>query len=105
MRLLLAVYHPRNLYLLQLSAEASDSERASLYSAFRSALPAARVFGNVHVIGKPSAATYMGSSVLAGTLHGASALLRLGRSWDWFITLSAADYPLVTQDGIFFNLI
>ncbi|CAA6671394.1 unnamed protein product [Spirodela intermedia] len=100
LRLLLAVYHPRNLYLLHLSKDAPDSERAGLATAVRSALPAARAFGNVHVVGNPAAATYMGSSVLAATLHGASALLRLSRGWDWFITLSAADYPLITQDDL-----
>jgi hypothetical protein len=26
-------------------------------------------------------------------------MLRLDAEWDWFITLSAADYPLLTQDG------
>lgn len=103
LRLLLAVYHPRNVYLLHLSKDAPESERAGLAGAVRSALPAARAFGNVHVVGNPAAATYMGSSVLAATLHGASALLRLDRSWDWFITLSASDYPLVTQDGMCCN--
>jgi len=32
-------------------------------------------------------------------LHGAAVLLRIGAHWDWLITLSAEDYPLVTQDG------
>jgi len=30
-----------------------------------------------------------------------SLLLRLRRRWDWFINLSASDYPLVTQDGTY----
>jgi hypothetical protein len=38
------------------------------------------------------------------TLHAAAAFLwgdGSGRrpEWDWFINLSASDYPLVTQDG------
>jgi hypothetical protein len=41
----------------------------------------------------------MGSSGLAATLRAAAALLRLDAEWDWFVTLHAADYPLVTQDG------
>uniref|UniRef100_A0A1D1XSS2 Xylosyltransferase 1 n=1 Tax=Anthurium amnicola TaxID=1678845 RepID=A0A1D1XSS2_9ARAE len=101
LRLLLAVYHPRNWYLLHLSADAPESERAELAAAARVAVTAARVFGNIDVLGKPNAATYMGSSVLAGTLHAASVLLRLDGSWDWFVTLSATDYPLVTQDDLF----
>lgn len=44
--------------------------------------------------------TYMGSSGLAATLHAASVLLRMEGGWDWFVTLSAADYPLLTQDDL-----
>ncbi|KAG9449388.1 hypothetical protein H6P81_009353 [Aristolochia fimbriata] len=98
-RLLLAVYHPRNRYLLHLNHEASDRERAALASAVRT-IPAVQAFGNVDVIGKPDAITYMGSSTLAAMLHAASILLRLDSGWDWFITLSSTDYPLVTQDDL-----
>lgn len=37
--------------------------------------------------------------MVANTLHAAAVLLREGGDWDWFINLSASDYPLVTQDG------
>lgn len=40
--------------------------------------------------------------MVANTLHAAAILLREGGDWDWFINLSASDYPLVTQDGEFF---
>lgn len=105
LRLLLAIYHPRNRYLLHLSHEATDKERKWLAGTVRVALPAARVFGNVDVVGKPDAMTKMGTSGLAATLRGAAAMLRLDSRWDWFITLSAADYPLVTQDGMCLNSI
>ncbi|KAK1326071.1 hypothetical protein QJS10_CPA01g01423 [Acorus calamus] len=101
LRLLLAVYHPRNHYLLHLASDASDGERSDLARAVRSRIPSARMFGNVDVLGKPDAATFMGSSVLASMLHAAAVMLRLGGRWDWFITLSAADYPLVSQDDMF----
>jgi hypothetical protein len=87
LRLLLAVYHPRNRYLLHLSAGAAQSERTEQATAVRA-------FGNVDVVSRPGAGTPMGSSDLA------AALLRLDSEWDWFITLSAADYPLLTQDGV-----
>ncbi|XP_008786554.1 beta-glucuronosyltransferase GlcAT14A [Phoenix dactylifera] len=99
-RLLLAVYHPRNRYLLHLSTDASGSERTELAVKARLAIPAIRAFGNVDVIGKPDATTYMGSSELAATLHAASVLLKLDGGWDWFVTLSAVDYPLMTQDDL-----
>ncbi|GKU90208.1 hypothetical protein SLEP1_g4231 [Rubroshorea leprosula] len=44
----------------------------------------------------------MGSSHIAGTLRAASILLKLDCGWDWFIALSAKDYPLITQDGKMF---
>ena len=38
--------------------------------------------------------------MVTNTLHAAAILLKDGGDWDWFINLSASDYPLVTQDGI-----
>ncbi|XP_042502065.1 beta-glucuronosyltransferase GlcAT14A-like [Macadamia integrifolia] len=98
-RLLLAVYHPRNRYLLHLDREASNEERQRLVEAVR-AVPAIRAFGNVDVIGKPDPATDMGSSNIAATLRAAAILLRVDSGWDWFITLTASDYPLLTQDDL-----
>ncbi|MBA0550904.1 hypothetical protein Golob_021813 [Gossypium lobatum] len=97
-RLLLAVYHPRNRYLLQLGADASDEERYRLVLALKS-VPAIRSFENVDVIGKPDRFSSMGSTHIAATLHAAAMLMKLDRGWDWFVALSALDYPLVTQDG------
>ncbi|KAA3465893.1 beta-glucuronosyltransferase GlcAT14A-like isoform X2 [Gossypium australe] len=98
-RLLLAVYHPRNRYLLQLGADASDEERYRLVLALKS-VPAIRSFENVDVIGKPDRFSSMGSTHIAATLHAAAMLMKLDRGWDWFIALSALDYPLVTQDDM-----
>lgn len=98
-RLLLAVYHPRNRYLLHLSREASDGDRQQLAAAVKS-IPAIRAFGNVDVVGKPDRVTYSGSSYIATILHAAAILLKIDSGWDWFITLSAMDYPLITQDGM-----
>lgn len=97
-RLLLAVYHPRNRYLLHLAADASDDERLRLAAAVRS-VPAIRTFENVDVVGKPDRITYMGSSNIATLLRAAAILLKVDKGWNWFIQLSAVDYPLVTQDG------
>ncbi|XWS34518.1 hypothetical protein CRYUN_Cryun21dG0045100 [Craigia yunnanensis] len=98
-RLLLAVYHPRNRYLLQLGADASDEERYRLAVALKS-VAAIMSFGNVDVIGKPDRFSYMGSTHIAATLHAAAVLMKVDRGWDWFIALSASDYPLVTQDDL-----
>ncbi|XVF23206.1 hypothetical protein REPUB_Repub13aG0017000 [Reevesia pubescens] len=99
LRLLKAIYHPRNQYLLQLDAGSSEYERAELglYVQSESVFQA---FGNVNVEGKSSAVNRMGSSALAATLHAAALLLKINQDWDWFITLSASDYPLTSQDDL-----
>lgn len=98
-RLLLALYHPRNRYLLHLAADASDDERLKLAAAVRS-VPAVRAFGNVDVVGKPDRVNFVGSSNVAAVLRAAAILLKVDKGWNWFIALSALDYPLVTQDGM-----
>ncbi|KAK9676364.1 hypothetical protein RND81_11G072300 [Saponaria officinalis] len=106
MRLLLAVYHPRNRYLLHLVADASDEERDWLLEALMS-VPAVQAFENVDASdeegdwpGKPLWLTGMGATHLAATLRAVAILLKLDGGWDWFISLNAYDYPLLTQDGM-----
>ncbi|KAH9623149.1 hypothetical protein KSS87_011003 [Heliosperma pusillum] len=98
-RLLLAVYHPRNRYLLHLAADASGEEREWLAAAVLS-VPAIRGFENVDVIGRPLWLTSMGATNIAATLRAAAILLKLDGGWDWFFSLSAQDYPLLTQDDL-----
>ena len=98
MRLLKAIYHPRNQYLLQFDDGSTESERIDLALSVKS-LKVFEAFGNVNVIGKSYAINRMGSSALSAPLHAAALLLRMNPDWDWFVTLSASDYPLMTQDG------
>ncbi|KAF8688282.1 hypothetical protein HU200_042335 [Digitaria exilis] len=102
LRLLRAVYHPRNRYLLHLDAGAGDGEREALAAAVRGEEPAWREFRNVDVVGGAYAVDRTGSSALAAVLHGAAVLLKMGPHWDWLVTLSAEDYPLVTQDDLLY---
>ncbi|XWS67045.1 hypothetical protein CRYUN_Cryun05aG0252800 [Craigia yunnanensis] len=67
-RLLQAVYHPRNYYVLHLDLEASDSERLELAKCVKSE-GVIREFGNVMVIGKADLVTYKGPTMIASTLH------------------------------------
>ncbi|KAI3459599.1 hypothetical protein Pfo_016262 [Paulownia fortunei] len=98
-RLLHSIYHPRNQYLLHLDRSASQPDRDALAVTVQS-VPLFRAAQNVHVIGKADYVFSSGPSALSSTLHGASVLLRVSSNWDWFINLSAADYPLVTQDDL-----
>uniref|UniRef100_A0A7N1A4V7 Uncharacterized protein n=1 Tax=Kalanchoe fedtschenkoi TaxID=63787 RepID=A0A7N1A4V7_KALFE len=98
-RLLHAVYHPKNFYLLHLDRFAPQRDRDELAMRVQevSVFHAAR---NVFVVGKADFAYQKGSTFVSTTLRGASILLRLAEKWDWFVNLSAKDYPLVTQDDL-----
>lgn len=96
-RMLGALYHPGNHYLLHLDSEASEDEHADLVG-FVSHNPIFRELGNVWVVQKSNLVTYRGPTMLANTLH-AMAMLLKACEWEWFVNLSAADYPLITQDG------
>ncbi|KAL6137277.1 hypothetical protein ACLB2K_062569 [Fragaria x ananassa] len=98
LRLLKAIYHPRNQYLLQLDAESSDYEREQL-ALYVQSQGVFGTFDNVNVVGQSYGINHMGSSSLAATLHAAALLLKLSADWDWFIALSTSDYPLMPQDG------
>ncbi|KAF6171080.1 hypothetical protein GIB67_010948 [Kingdonia uniflora] len=99
LRLVFAIYHPKNQYLLHLDLTASGDQRDEL--ALRvEGVPVFRAVGNVNVIGKADFANPKGVSAVSATLHGAAILLKYSRSWDWFVNLDAAHYPLITQDDL-----
>ncbi|KAI3457454.1 hypothetical protein Pfo_014117 [Paulownia fortunei] len=56
--------------------------------------------GNVYMNEKANMITYRGPTMVANTLHACAILLKRHKDWDWFINLSASDYPLVTQDDL-----
>ncbi|CAA7392784.1 unnamed protein product [Spirodela intermedia] len=99
LRLLRAVYHPRNQYLLHLDLRASHRQREDLVSAVRS-VDSFVASGNVNVVGKADYANREGSTAIASVLHGAAVLLKHSKAWDWFVNLAASDYPLITQDDL-----
>ncbi|PPS03040.1 hypothetical protein GOBAR_AA17615 [Gossypium barbadense] len=98
-RTLLALYHPLNQYVVHLDREASSEERLDLEK-FVKDHKVFNKFRNVRMIVKANLVTYRGPTMVANTLHAAAILLKEGGDWDWFINLSASDYPLVTQDDL-----
>lgn len=98
-RTLLALYHPRNQYVVHLDLESPPEERLDVEK-FVKEHPVFQEFGNVRMITKANLVTYRGPTMVANTLHAAAILLKEGGDWDWFINLSASDYPLVTQDDL-----
>lgn len=101
-RTLRALYHPLNQYVVHLDLEAKAEERIELVEFVNSEAVFQRV-GNVRVVLKSNLVTYRGPTMVSNTLHAAAILLKEGGDWDWFINLSASDYPLLTQDGIFLH--
>ncbi|KAI4320736.1 hypothetical protein MLD38_034182 [Melastoma candidum] len=98
-RTLHALYHPRNQYVVHLDLESPVEERLELDSRVKSNTLFSKV-GNVRVITKANMVTYRGPTMVANTLHACAILLKENKEWDWFINLSASDYPLVTQDDL-----
>ncbi|KAM3310987.1 hypothetical protein ACQJBY_031574 [Aegilops geniculata] len=98
-RVLHALYHPRNLYVVHLDLKSPVEDRAELAERVANSTVFQRV-GNVEVIRRADMVTYRGPTMVAHTLHACAVLLRRSRDWDWFINLSASDYPLMTQDDI-----
>ena len=98
-RTLKALYHPWNQYAVHLDLKASPEERLELMNFVKNESVFSR-WGNVRVIVRANLVTYRGPTMVSNTLHAAAILMKEGGDWDWFINLSASDYPLVTQDGI-----
>ncbi|XVF18830.1 hypothetical protein REPUB_Repub11eG0056800 [Reevesia pubescens] len=100
-RTLYALYHPRNQYVVHLDLEAPAEERLALDSRIKNHTIFSKV-GNVYMITKANMVTYRGPTMVANTLHACAILLKRNKDWDWFINLSASDYPLVTQDDLLY---
>lgn len=100
-RTLQAVYHPRNQYVLHMDLEAPPRERLNLSMAVKND-PTFREVENVRVMAQSNLVTYKGPTMIACTLQAIAILLKESLDWDWFINLSASDYPLITQDDLLY---
>ncbi|CAK9138235.1 unnamed protein product [Ilex paraguariensis] len=98
-RTLQALYHPWNYYVVHLDLESPAEERLELSCRVEKNPIFAKV-GNVYMITKANIVTYRGPTMVSNTLHACAILLKKTKEWDWFINLSASDYPLVTQDDL-----
>ncbi|KAL3636883.1 hypothetical protein CASFOL_019182 [Castilleja foliolosa] len=101
-RTLHAVYHPWNYYVVHLDLESPVDERYELGSRVENH-PLFSKVGNVFVNNRSNMVTYRGPTMVSNTLHACAILLKRYKDWDWFINLSASDYPLVTQDDLLFT--
>ncbi|XP_058101018.1 beta-glucuronosyltransferase GlcAT14A-like [Magnolia sinica] len=100
-RTLHALYHPLNQYVVHLDLESSAVERLELATRVERE-PIFSKVGNVHMNTRANMVTYRGPTMIANTLQSSGLLLNKSKEWDWFINLSASDYPLVTQEDILY---
>lgn len=103
-RTLQVLYHPLNQYVVHLDLESPAEERLDLAARVEKD-PIFSKVGNVHMITKANMVTYRGPTMVANTLHARAILLKRSKNWDWFINLSASDYPLVTQDDLLYTFL
>ncbi|XP_004302806.1 PREDICTED: xylosyltransferase 1-like isoform 2 [Fragaria vesca subsp. vesca] len=74
-RMLYALYHPGNYYLIHMDYEATEAEHRDI-AEFVGGNPVFGQVGNVWIVGKPNLVTYRGPTMLATTIHALALLLR-----------------------------
>lgn len=96
-RLLKSIWLEDNIYLIHFDAKIDYRRRERVMRMLKEADIATS--GNVLVM-DPEPISYAGVSMLVNTLNGISLLLRASKNWDYFINLSAHDYPLASPKFI-----
>lgn len=93
-RLLARLYHANNVYAIHFDLKISNASASSVIASLFAAHPEYKKNGNVIVM--PSELiTYRGISMLLNTIDAMRLLAHVDRSWEYFINLSGADYPLL----------
>ncbi|KAI0566057.1 Xylosyltransferase family GT14 [Gracilaria domingensis] len=88
-----AIWHPDNIYAIHIDKRTPPE----LMEPVHRLLDNANYSSNVHLIPRQYV-TYLAITTVLNTLNGMSFLLDQDDTWDYFINLSGADYPLVTPD-------
>lgn len=91
-RLFKAIHHPENHYLIHIDKKIDDQSRKTI-EAFLTE------YQNTHLM-ESSNVAWGGYSMIQAELNGMKHLLRLNKTWDFFINLSGQDHPLKSQDII-----
>jgi hypothetical protein len=91
-RLFKAIYDPSNTYLVHIDKKAGAPLQAEIKS-FLSTYPNASLL-------KSEKALWGGYSLVDAELRGIKELLKMNRTWKFFINLSAQDFPLKSQTDI-----
>ena len=95
-RLLRAIYHPQNVYIIHFDYKISYHQRNTVSTLL---LEEQRYSENVHIMESESV-SYAGVSMVLNTINAISQLLKMSDQWQYFINLSASDYPLVSPQTL-----
>lgn len=94
-RLLRAIWHPGNTYVVHFDRKIPEYQRAHARSALFKGTTGEQYKPNVHVM--PSeVVTYRGISMVLNLLSAMQFALEKSSSWRFFINVSGSDYPLVS---------
>ena len=93
-RLFARIHHPRNVYVVHIDTKVPASARAEVAELI-SKSPIYQP--NIHIL--PSTMiTYKAISMVTNTLAGMTLAAEKHKTWDYFINLSGADYPLIAPE-------
>lgn len=96
-RLLSRIYHPKNVYVIHFDKKVEPKVTKRIRTNLYKRNPQYKE--NVMYMSS-ELITYRGVSMLLNTINAMRELLRFNADWDYFINISGADYPLVSQNTI-----
>lgn len=94
-RLFQRIHHPRHVFILHIDAKVDRELRAEV-SKLLSDIE--EYSANVHIM-ESEMVTYKAISMVTNTIGAMTLALEKHPTWDYFINLSGADYPLVTPEN------
>lgn len=95
-RLLSRIYHPRNVYVIHIDAKVEKRLRDK----FNNFIQNNPIYvANVHILSSEML-TYKGISTVLNSIALMTLALESHSNWDYYINLSASDYPLLAPDDI-----
>ncbi|MCX8515196.1 MAG: hypothetical protein ORN24_06465 [Burkholderiales bacterium] len=91
-KLFMAIYHPSNYYLIHVDKKSGLELQVEIKGFIAG-------FSNTAIL-KSENTLWGGYSLVDAELRGIKELLNMGKEWDFFINLSAQDFPLKSQQYI-----
>lgn len=96
-RLLRSIWHKNNVYVIHFDKKVDRQRREQMVALLQEGKMGRS--GNVWVM-DAEPVSYAGVSMLVNTLNAIGLLLKKDEDWDYFINLSAQDYPLVSPSNL-----